>query len=113
MTSMHQTGLAQKPVDYSQFILELGCGTTKQQGRIDIDRRQLPGVDIVADLEYGLPFLPENSADAIYSESFLEHIDDFQLLMHEIWRVLKPTGKKHLFVPHFSNPYYYSDYTHR
>ena len=33
--------------------------------------------------------------------------------MGEIWRALKPGGKMHLFVPHFSNPYYYSDYTHR
>jgi hypothetical protein len=28
-------------------------------------------------------------------------------------RVLKETGTAHISVPHFSNPYYYSDYTHR
>ncbi len=33
--------------------------------------------------------------------------------MKEIVRVLKDNGKAHIFVPHFSNPYYYSDYTHR
>ena len=32
--------------------------------------------------------------------------------MSEISRVLKKDGKAHIFVPHFSNPYYYSDYTH-
>lgn len=32
--------------------------------------------------------------------------------MDEIIRVLKPTGRCHVFVPHFSNPYYYSDPTH-
>ena len=33
--------------------------------------------------------------------------------MREITRVLKKNGKANIFVPHFSNPYYYSDYTHK
>jgi hypothetical protein len=33
--------------------------------------------------------------------------------MREITRVLKKDGKANIFVPHFSNPYYYSDYTHK
>ena len=94
-------------------ILELGSGEKRWPGRICIDRLDMPDVDIVADLEEGFPFLPDNSVDAIYSKSFLEHIDHFDFLMQEIWRVLKPTGRKYLYVPHFSNPYYYSDYTHK
>jgi predicted SAM-dependent methyltransferase len=95
------------------IYIELGCGKNKKKGYIGIDCLPLAGVDIVTDLEKGLPFLPDNSVDIIYSKSLLEHIDNFEILMHEIWRVLKPTGKKILFVPHFSNPFYYSDYTHR
>jgi ubiquinone/menaquinone biosynthesis C-methylase UbiE len=94
-------------------VVELGCGPRKQSGRIGVDRLALPGVDIVCDLEQGLPFFPDNSVDEIHSTSLLEHVADLEGLMREIWRVLKPTGKKHLFVPHFSNPYYYSDYTHQ
>ena len=94
-------------------VLELGSGEKKWPGRICIDRLDMPDVDIVADLEEGFPFLPDNSVDAIHSKSFLEHIDRFDFLMQEIWRVLKPTGRKFLYVPHFSNPYYYSDYTHK
>ncbi len=97
----------------SPVILELGCGERQSAERIGIDCLDLPGVDIVADLEQGLPFLPDNSVDAIHSRSFLEHIDNLETLMYHIWRVLKPEGKKYLFVPHFSNPYYYSDYTHQ
>ncbi len=93
-------------------ILELGCGPNKKEGRIGIDRLDLPGVDIVADLNGGLPFLPDHCADEIYSKSLLEHVDDLGAVVREIARVLKPGGKKSLFVPHFSNPYYYSDYTH-
>lgn len=98
---------------HGPIILELGSGEKKWSGRICIDKLDMPNVDIVTDLEEGFPFLPDNSVDAIYSKSFLEHIDHFDLLMQEIWRVLKPDGRKYLYVPHFSNPYYYSDYTHK
>lgn len=97
----------------SPIILELGSGVQKTPGRICIDKLDMPHIDITADLEEGLPFFPDNSVDAIYSESFLEHVDNLDILMKDIWRILKPTGKKVLFVPHFSNPYYYSDYTHK
>ncbi len=94
-------------------ILELGCGGKKKAGRIGIDRLDLPNVDIVADLEKGLPFLPDNSVDEIYSKSFFEHVERFENLMKEIVRVLKKGGRCVLSVPHFSNPYAYSDYTHK
>lgn len=97
----------------SPVLLELGCGQKNVSGRICIDHLDMPHVDIVADLEAGLPFFPDNSVDAVYSKSFLEHITNLDQLMYDIWRILKPGGRKHLFVPHFSNPYYYSDYTHK
>jgi predicted SAM-dependent methyltransferase len=94
-------------------ILELGCGKAPRAGRIGVDLLDLPGVDIVADLENGLPFMPNASVDEIHCRSLLEHLDNFELVMQEIVRVLKPGGTCHVFVPHFSNPYYYSDYTHK
>jgi len=93
-------------------IIELGCGQKKKQGRITVDKLDLPNVDIVADLEDGLSFLPDNSVDQIHSRSVFAHIENFESLMREIVRVLKKGGTAHIFVPHFSNPYYYSDYTH-
>ena len=73
-------------------VLELGCGPNKTPGRIGIDMIDLPGVDIVANIDHGLGFLPDASVDAIYSESFFEHVADLQRLMAEIVRVLKPGG---------------------
>lgn len=93
--------------------IELGCGKHKTSNRLAIDRLDMPNVDIVADLEKGLQFLPDCSIDVIHSSSFFEHIDNFEFLMLEMWRVLKPDGRIMGFVPHFSNPYYYSDPTHR
>ena len=94
-------------------IIELGCGKKKRQGVITVDRVDLSNVDIVADMEEGLAFLPDNSVDQIHCRSVLEHIENFENLMREIIRVLKKDGKANIFVPHFSNPYYFSDYTHK
>ena len=96
-----------------RVTVELDSGRKHAPGRIHIDKVDLPGVDIVADLEQGLAFLPDRSVDEIHCRSVLEHIENFEALMAEMVRVLKDDGKAHIFVPHFSNPYYYSDYTHR
>ena len=99
--------------NHESLAIELGSGKKKKQGRITVDNVDMPDVDIVADLEDGLAFLPENSVDEIHCRSVLEHIENFESLMAEIVRVLKKNGTAHIFVPHFSNPYYYSDYTHK
>lgn len=93
-------------------IVELGCGDKKKFGGIGIDKVDLPDIDIVADIENGLSFLPDNSVDCIHCRSVFEHIENFESLMREIVRVLKGDGEAHVFVPHFSNPHYCSDYTH-
>lgn len=105
--------LLQKLAQPGPIVVELGCGPYKRAGAIGIDHLPLPGVDYVADVEKGLGFLPDNSVDEIYSSHFLEHIENFEPLMRDIHRVLKPGGRKILVVPHFTNPYYYSDFTHK
>jgi len=99
--------------NHESLTIELGSGKKKKQGRITVDNVDLPDVDIVADLEDGLAFLPDESVDEIHCRSVLEHIENFESLMAEIVRVLKKNGTAHIFVPHFSNPYYFSDYTHK
>jgi ubiquinone/menaquinone biosynthesis C-methylase UbiE len=94
-------------------VIELGCGPNKQAGCIGIDLVDLPGVDIVANIDDGLGFLPDASVDKVVSRSFFEHVGSLEQLVAEIVRVLKPEGVSSLFVPHFSNPFYYSDYTHK
>lgn len=95
------------------LILTLGGGPKKTAGRINIDILDLPETDIVTDMENGLPFLPDSCVDEIHAHSFFEHIRNFGFLMEEMHRVLKPNGQIFAFVPHWSNPYYYSDYTHK
>lgn len=92
--------------------IEIGCGPKRKDDMIGIDRVDMPSVDVVTDLESGLQFLPDNSVDEIHSSSCFEHIQNFENLMKEMVRVLKPSGKAYVFVPHFSNPHFYSDPTH-
>ncbi|HDZ13764.1 hypothetical protein LCGC14_1064880 [marine sediment metagenome] len=92
--------------------IELGSGT-QNVNRVTIDKIDNPHVDIVADLEGGLGFLEDSSVREIYCKSVLEHIENFEQLMREMERVLMPNGRIYIFVPHFSNPYHYSDSTHK
>ncbi len=81
--------------------LDLGCGKDKKLGCIGIDIRKQPSVDIVMDLNKGIS-LDENSVDYIYTAHFLEHADNYDLLMKEIYRVCKNGAILEIYVPHFS-----------
>lgn len=100
--------LTKRPV-----VVEIGCGPNKRPGSIGVDVLELTGVDVVADVNQGLGFLPDGSVDRIESVHTFEHLSDIETVMREVVRVLRPDGECHITVPHFSNPHYYSDYTHR
>jgi SAM-dependent methyltransferase len=94
--------------------LELGCGAAKRDpDAIGIDILDYDGVDIVGDIFDVLKKFPDRSVDKIYSSHFLEHIDDLSGLLSEFSRVMKKDGRLSILVPHFSNPYFYSDSTHK
>lgn len=98
---------------FGKIVIDLGCGTSNKPETIGIDVLPLTGVDYVANMEDGLSFIQDNSVDEYVTSHFLEHVANFELLMSEIFRTLKPEGIIKITVPHFSNPYYYSDYTHK
>ncbi len=96
-----------------KLIIEIGAGERRQvSGAITLDQWDSPAIDIVANLNDGLALFPDNSIDEIHSTHVLEHVEKLEQLMQEMYRALKPGGKICGTVPHFSNAYYYSDYTH-
>lgn len=98
----------------NQVILDLGCGPRKRNKNwIGIDLLDYEGVDIVGDVYEIIGKFPPDSVDEVHSYHFFEHIPDVALLLKELQRVLKEGGLIEIVVPHFSNPYYYSDYTHK
>lgn len=95
-------------------MLELGCGDRKRLAdSIGIDALDYEAVDIVGDIAPVLAAFPENSVDFVTSHHVFEHLDNLEELIDELARVIKSEGTLEATVPHFSNPYYYSDYTHR
>ena len=94
--------------------LELGCGNRKRHAdAIGIDMLEYEAVDIVGDIESVLESFPAYSVENVYSYHCFEHLDNLDRVLDQLARVMKPKGELHVEVPHFSNPYYYSDHTHR
>ena len=86
--------------------LDLGCGANKRKGFTGIDIEDYShlypkGEFIQNDLNKGIPFT-DNSVDEIYSYHFLEHIDDFQSMMKEIYRICKNRAIVVIYTPHRS-----------
>jgi SAM-dependent methyltransferase len=92
--------------------LNLGVGRRPRDGFYGLDLIEMPGVDVVADLNEPLSGLPDNSVAAVYTHHTFEHVVNFLPLLKEIHRVVVPDGRVEVVVPHFSNPYGYSDPTH-
>jgi predicted SAM-dependent methyltransferase len=98
----------------NEISIELGPGTRRFiKNAITIDKFDSDAVDIVADLEQGLTFIPDNSVSYIYSSHLMEHVQPLEGLLKEVYRILKQGGRYEFVVPHFANPYFYSDYTHK
>jgi len=81
--------------------LHLGCGRTKIPGTIGVDIRNFPEVNLMADLNNGLPF-DSGSVGLIASNHVLEHLD-YSKIMDEMLRVLMDGGINIIVVPHYSN----------
>ena len=57
-----------------------------------------PGVDVVLEDPYSLPFA-DGSADVVVSSSCFEHVEFFWLMFNEVLRVLRPAGLFYLNAP--------------
>jgi predicted SAM-dependent methyltransferase len=79
--------------------VNLGCGHIPLEGYVNVDERDLPGVDVVAEVG-ALPFDPD-SIDEIRSEHLLEHFPPPRLrqLLHYWHQLLRPGGILSAVVP--------------
>ncbi len=93
--------------------LNLGCGGKPTPGMLNLDLRVLDGVDIEADLNQPLDRIPDGSVVEVHSHHVFEHIEQLEPLLAELTRICAPGARLLIRVPHFSNPFGYSDPTHR
>jgi len=100
--------------DNKKILLDLGSGNLKlHKNFINLDSFPYKQVNIVCDAK-NIPFL-NNSADLIFSKSFLEHADEPNKIVDEIYRVLKPGGfsihSVPFLYPYHASPFDYQRYT--
>lgn len=94
-------------------ILDIGCGKSKTDGAVGVDKFKLEGVDIIYDIEIlPLPF-KGNCIDKIICNSVLEHVTNLVSIMEEFFRILKPGGLLVVNVPHGYSTNYITDPTHK
>ena len=79
--------------------LNLGCGKDIREGWVNVDWVDAPGIDMVLDISDHLPF-PSNSVSEVLVSHVLEHIIDWEAVVIEIWRILKPGGTVKIIVPY-------------
>ncbi|WP_431821604.1 class I SAM-dependent methyltransferase [Burkholderia sp. F1] len=91
--------------------VDLGCGPVKRDGFVGIDRFPMRGVDIVCDLDQGIP-LPDDSVDYLVASHSLEHFRDLPSVIQEIHRICKDRALVTIVVPYAAtglnqaNPYH-------
>ncbi|WP_152554382.1 hypothetical protein [Burkholderia sp. A1] len=83
-----------------ELRLNLGCGHIALDGYLNVDRRALPGVDVVSEVDE-LPF-KSGELSEIFSAHLLEHFPQEQMTRELLpyWLdLLKPGGEFHAVVP--------------
>lgn len=89
-------------------MIELGGGLNPRPGYINIDLRD---ENFTWDLNRGIP-LPNDSVGVIWASHILEHLEDKQLIMSEIYRVLRDKGWVFISVPSTDGRGAFQDPTH-
>jgi ubiquinone/menaquinone biosynthesis C-methylase UbiE len=109
-----KNGVLKKIHSGEPINIEIGVGDRKRDASaVGIDILDTPAADIVGDALSVLSALPDNSVASVFSEHVFEHLSNLDEVIKEIDRVLVQGGKMVIVVPHFSNPFYYSDPTHK
>jgi SAM-dependent methyltransferase len=114
MSFNDKTGVLARVAQGEKLALELGCGPRKLHAEsVGVDLLDLPGVDLVGDIFEVLAALPSGCVHSVHTSHFLEHLPELPRLLLELGRVMASGGALTVVVPHFSNPFYFSDPTHR
>jgi len=103
---------SEKYYDYDNIKINLGSSDRTKEGFLNLDILAMKGVDIVCDLNEGIP-LKDNSVTEIYASHILEHLDDTIKIMEEIYRVCKNGALVKIKVPYFKSIGAFKDPAHR
>jgi len=102
-----------KPPKEDKKILDVGCGWNKMPGAIGIDSNAKTHADVIHDLGI-IPYpFADSEFDEIICRHVIEHVPDVMAFVTELYRIAKPGGRITIVTPHYSNPDWPTDPTHR
>lgn len=94
-------------------ILDVGCGRNKTPGAIGLDSNSRTDADVIHDLgDLPYPFA-DDEFDEVIGNHVIEHVPDVMAFVSELYRVTRPGGRIKILTPHYSNPDWPNDPTHR
>ena len=94
-------------------ILDVGCGNNKYADAIGLDNNPRTAADVIHDLG-SLPYpFADNEFDLVVSNHVVEHVPDVMAFVSELYRITKNGGHIRLLTPHYTNPDWATDPTHR
>jgi SAM-dependent methyltransferase len=94
-------------------VLDIGCGTNKVPGAIGMDVNPRTAADVIHDLD-DLPYpFADDEFDEVIGRHVIEHVRDPMAVMSELHRITRAGGLVKLVAPHWTNPDFATDLTHR
>lgn len=93
--------------------LNLGCGSVPEDGYVNVDAWDQPGVDVVHNLDvFPWPWA-DGSAEYIRAYDVYEHVDHPLEFMAECHRILEPGGGLYIHTAYWKNVHSFADPTHK
>src|SRR3989344_8190687 len=93
--------------------LNLGAGKDIKKDFINLDSLQLPGIDVVHNLDYFPYPFKDNTFSYIYCDNVLEHLKELIRVMEDLHRICKNDAEIEIIVPYFASFNAYKDPTHK
>jgi SAM-dependent methyltransferase len=94
-------------------ILDIGCGVNKVAGAIGMDANPRTNADVIHDLDKPPYPFPDDEFDVVIGRHVMEHVREPLAVLGELHRITRPGGVVKILVPHWTNPDWASDLTHR
>lgn len=107
---MAQTATQANP---QKRVLDIGCGVNKTPGATGMDINPKTSADVIHDLD-DLPYpFADDEFDEVIGRHVIEHVRDPMRVMAELHRITRAGGIVKLVAPHWTNPDWATDLTHR
>jgi predicted SAM-dependent methyltransferase len=114
MTYIDKNNLIPRLLEAGPLSIEIGVGQKKLNPfAIGIDIIDSPACDVIGDAMQVLSALPDSCVKSVYASHFIEHVEPVTKFINCLVRVCTVDALILIIAPHFSNPFFYSDPTHR